>query len=357
MSAIRSWASSNRLELAWALFAAINLVVTARLVNYETVPFHFVWVSLTLVYGWKSWRLSRTLGALALVCAATALTLGWVVLHGPQGPDELTEVPLMAAMFLAMVWHNERRVAALRQASQAAQREQEFVRAASHQLKTPIAIARGLASLMRQEGAAGEEDLDALNDELRRLERIADDLLLLASSEQAGSLVRTQVDVEDLIVSAARRWSRATERVWNLVPCDGVLLRADRHRLDCALDALLENAVAATTARDRITLAATAEGETLSLIVADTGAGIPPENLSRVFERFWSSTWWNGHQRGTGLGLPIVQAIAEAHDGDVSLVSQVGLGTTVTVHVPGFRPAGVNGYGPAALHRDSTAVS
>jgi signal transduction histidine kinase len=357
MSAIRSWATNYRLELAWAVFAAVNLFVTAGLVNYETVPFHFVWVSLTLVYGWKSWRLSRTLGTLAVVCAATAITLGWVVLHGPQGPDELTEVPLMGAMFLAMVWHNERRVAALRQVSQAAQREQEFVRAASHQLKTPITIARGLASLMREEGTAAGEDVDALNDELRRLERIADDLLLLASSEQAGSLVRTQVDVEDLVVSAARRWSRATERLWNLVPCDGVLLRADRHRLDCALDALIENAVAATTERDRITLAATAEGETLSLIVADTGAGIPAENLGRVFERFWSSAWWNGHQRGTGLGLPIVRAIAEAHEGDVTLASQVGLGTTVTMHVPGFRPAETNGYGPAARRRDTSAVS
>jgi signal transduction histidine kinase len=356
MSAIRSWARSHLLELAWVAFAAANLAVTVGLAQYETVPFHFIWVSLTLVYGWKSWRLGRTLLTLAAVCSATGVTLGWVVLNGPQGPDELTEVPLMGAMFLAMVWHNERRVAALGQVSRAAAREQEFVRAASHQLKTPIAVARGLASLMREEGAARNGDLVALNDELKRLERIADDLLLLASAEQPDSLVCTEVDVEDLVVSAARRWSHAADRRWSVVPCDGVLRSADRHRLDCALDALIENAVAATTASHRITIAARADSDWLSLIVADTGAGIPEENLPRVFERFWSSTWWNGHHRGTGLGLPIVRAIVEAHHGDVSLSSHVGLGTTVTVLLPGFRAADAVAGRPSLAREQSVTL-
>jgi signal transduction histidine kinase len=337
---MRSWLRNHWPELAWTAWAAVNLAVTAALVNYETVPFHFVWVSLTLVYGWRVWRLGVTLGVLAATCIATGISLGWVVVQGPQGPDELTEVPLMGAMFLAMVWHAERRQAALREVQLAAAREREFVRAASHQLKTPIAIARGLASMVQvEQNGSATADMDDLVEELDRLSRITEDLLLLAAAEQQDSLVRGEVDFEDLIVTAvARRWARTQDRSWRIVPCEGVISNADRHRLDSALDAVLENAVHATRDGDRISVLGRAEGSFAVIEIADAGAGIPAEALPHVFQRFWSApSRADDDHRGTGLGLAIVEAVVAAHEGWVDIESAPGRGSTVTIRVPGWR--------------------
>src|SRR3954447_13322696 len=112
MSAIALWARRHSPELAWALFAAVNFGVLVSVDNFETVPFHFVWVSLTLLYGFRVWNGAATLLVLAVVTFASFVTLGVVVTNGPKGLDELTEVPLMSAMFLAMVWHARRRQAA-----------------------------------------------------------------------------------------------------------------------------------------------------------------------------------------------------------------------------------------------------
>jgi signal transduction histidine kinase len=287
------------------------------------------------------WRLGRTLGTLLAVVAATGVTLGWVVLHGPQGPDELTEVPLMAAMFLAMVWHTERRKDAADEVRRAAEREHEFVRAASHQLRTPIAVARGLASLVRTgaDPSRADADLTDLVDELNRLSRIADDLLLLASAEQQDALLRADVDLEDLIVGAGRRWNRVENRRWRIHPCEGTIAAADRDRLDSLLDAVLENAVNATGVGDAIKLSARAEGDLAVIAVTDTGAGIPPNSLPYVFDRFWRASYGSPERRGSGLGLAIVKAIADAHHGTVTIASDLGRGTTVTIRLPHFVPA------------------
>jgi signal transduction histidine kinase len=338
MSAIASWARRYRPELLWALFTAANLVALLFIHSWETVPFHFIWVSLTLVYGFRVWGVRATALALVLVCTSTALTYGWVVVRGPQGIDELTEIPLMAAMFLAMVWHARRRQAALEEVERAAEREREFVRDASHQLKTPIAVARGMAELIRQSDAQAswEEDMDDLVEELGRLGRIAEGLLTLASAEQQDSLVLARVDFEDVVVGAARRWSRTAQRGWRVdLQADGTLI-ADRDRLDAALDAIIENAMLATGVSDAIVLTGRADGDDAIIEVSDSGTGIAPGDMARIFDRFSSMRHTNGHGPGTGLGLPIARAIAEAHGGGADARSALGEGTTVTLRLPGL---------------------
>jgi two-component system OmpR family sensor kinase len=338
---MHSWARRYWLEIAWVAFAAVNVTITLRLIEYETVPFHFVWISLTLMYGYRIWRLRSALGVLALVCLATGGALLWVVLSGPRGPDELTEVPLMGAVFLGMVWHVERRQAAMKEVERAAAREREFVRAASHHLKTPIAIARGLAALIRSERASAMSagDLDDLIEELDRLAGLAEDLLLLAAAEQPDNLLRREIDFEDLIVdAAARRWSRTADRRWTISPADGTL-HADRQRLDVVLDALIENAVRATDVGDRIVVTGRVDGDVAVIEVSDSGVGIEPDALPYVFERFWSKSVPADAPRGTGLGLPIARALVEAHGGTIAIASAAGKGTTVTVRLPGIRAA------------------
>src|SRR5262245_9590267 len=107
MSATASWLRNHRVEAAWAVFAAANIAVMGLLAGEDggTVPFHFIWVSLTLLYGYTVWRVWPTAIVLTLVMASTATMIVLEVVKGPTRPDELTEVPLMAAMFCAMVWH------------------------------------------------------------------------------------------------------------------------------------------------------------------------------------------------------------------------------------------------------------
>ena len=107
------------------------------------MPFHFVWLSLTILYGFRVWGLRATALVLRRSALVSTVLLGSMVLDGKMHPDELTEIPLMTAMFLAMVWHARRRQAALEEVRRAADREHDFVRDASHRLKTPIAISRG----------------------------------------------------------------------------------------------------------------------------------------------------------------------------------------------------------------------
>lgn len=341
MSATASWARRYWPEILWGVFAAANFAVLILIEEWETVPFHFVWVSLTLVYGFRVWRLGATLVTLGAVCALSMLTYGWLVIHGPQGPDELTEIPLMAAMFVAMVWHARRRQAALEKVRRAADREREFVRDASHQLKTPVAVARAIADLIRQgDGAAPlEDDMTDLIEELDRLGRTADRLLLLASAEQGGGLEREPIEIEDLLVAAVRRWSHASARTWRVdVMSDGVVT-ADRGRLDEALDAILENAVQATATEDVIAVLARADGDVAVVEIADSGVGIDAQDIERVFGRFWSTHYGPEQRRGTGLGLPIARAIIEAHGGSVTIRSTGSRGTVVAVRLPGLSRA------------------
>ncbi len=102
MSDIGSTLRRRWVEVAWGLFAAANVAVILMLSHWETIPFHFIWVSLTLVYGIRLWRLRTTMFLLLVVMAVTGAALAWSITRGHESPDELAEVPLMAAMFLAM---------------------------------------------------------------------------------------------------------------------------------------------------------------------------------------------------------------------------------------------------------------
>src|SRR4029077_12414245 len=93
------------LDAGWAAFSAVNLVAIFAFAGWETVPFHFIWISFTLVYGFRTWAPRPTLAVLGVVMATTAAAIGLDVARGAESVAELTEVPLMAAMFLAMVWH------------------------------------------------------------------------------------------------------------------------------------------------------------------------------------------------------------------------------------------------------------
>src|SRR5579884_2184786 len=315
------------LEVAWGLFAAANVTVMVGMPRWETIPFHFVWVSLTLLYGFRRWNRRSTVLVVGTVIAVTR-----------------------AAMVVLMAWHAERHQAALEEVRRLAEterhmreRERQFVRNASHELRTPITVARGYTELVRSAlaGTPRAADADVILDELNRLSRMGERLLLLAAAEHPAFLRRGVVELEPLIVSTVRRWATATPtRRWQVeINAEGSL-PGDAERLEAALDALLENAVAFTSEGARIGVTAAAEGETAVIEVSDSGTGIPPEDLDRIFEPFARVARDRSRKNGgTGLGLAIVKAIVDAHGGTITVRSTVGQGSTFCIRLPGFREA------------------
>jgi two-component system, OmpR family, sensor kinase len=350
MSAIASKLRSYWLELAWGAFAAANLVVMFRMDTVQTIPFHFVWVSLTLVYGFRTWGPAPTLAVCVVVCGLTAAAFLGPIMAGRLAADESAEVPLMASMFLVMVWHARRRVAAMDEVRRLAsserrvwEREREFVRDASHNLRTPITVARGYAELIRAAhgGTQTSDDAGVVLAELQKLTRISERLLTLARSERPDFLRRAEIDLEDLVNRAASRWTVAARRHWQVeIGADGHL-SADAEQLEAALDALIENAVDATDEQGSILLRSRVEHGDAVIEVVDDGIGIRPEHLTRVFDRFWrgNADPLRVTSGGTGLGLAIVKAIVEAHGGTVEVASDYGDGARFTIRLPGFRSA------------------
>jgi signal transduction histidine kinase len=334
------------LEVAWIAVTVANIVAIVLVPSAETVPFHVVWVSLTLVYGIRLWDLKTTSFILLAVMVTTSLALYWALTETSAGFDELAEIPLMAAMFVTVMWHVHRRQSALDEVKRLAEsehrlleRERNLVSDASHELRTPITVARGHAELIRQ-SAEGQvaDDAAIILDELGHLSRIGDRLLILAVAGHPEFLRRAPVDLERFVVDTARRWSPTANRQWRVsAPVDGVVA-ADEERFQSTLDALIENAVKYTQENDRISIVGRGEGSTAVIEVSDSGQGIPPEELERIFDRY--SRLDDGRTRGnggTGLGLAIVKAIVEAHGGSVAVGSQLGRGTTFSLTIPGFR--------------------
>ena len=337
-------------DVAWVAFVGLNLAAMRVLPAWRTVPFLAIWVSLTAIYGFRLWRLQPTILTLVAVSLATGGVIGVQVLSGQEEAEYLAEVPLIAMMFLVMVWHGRRRLAATaeRLAAMAEvqrvseenlrllEQQRRFLQDASHELGTPITVALGHAELI--ERAATDpvvaQDARVVENELLRLRRLATRMLLLASAGSPDFLHPAPVAVEPLVVDALGRWSH-TPRRWALGTVAEATIQGDHDRLALALDALLENAVAHTGADDRIELSARVEDANVVLAVADAGCGIPVADLERIFDRFVRVDPHRSREAGGfGLGLAIVKMIVEAHHGSVQVRSTVGEGSVFEVLLP-----------------------
>jgi len=338
------WPHRERwIDVAWVVFSLANLAAMLVIPTWETVPFHFIWVSLTVLYGFRVWRTRPTLTVLAAVMGLTGVFIGIDYSRGAQPLDEITEVPLMAAMFVAMVWHARRRLSAMEETERVSmenlrllERERRFVQDASHELRTPITVALGHTELIQRRATDPTivEDVDVIADELARLRRLVDGLLLLAGTDDPQQLHLVPVDVGEIVADAVRRWA-ATPRRWVLGAAEEAIVLADRDRLAVAFDALIENAVQHTREQDTIEVGVRRRDGTAVVSFRDTGTGIPTEDLDRIFDRFArADPGRSRHTGGFGLGLSIVRAIVEAHLGTVHVTSQVDMGTTFEIDLP-----------------------
>ena len=340
---VTGWLSPSQLDVTWVALAIGCLAVMVAWPSWETIPFHVIWISLTFLYGFRVWSISKTSVVLAGVAIATGASIMADAFAGSQLWGELFEVPLMSAMFGAMVWHARRRVEALATVEALAderatllEQEERLLHDVSHELRTPVTIARGhLELLARRLGRAEEPELAVAFDELARIERIVDRLLLLAQAERPDFVAATGVRLVPFLEDVFMRWAEVAPRAWRLGEIVDVTLPADETWLRAALDALLENAVQYTEDHARIELSARGEAHFVVISVADEGLGIASESLARVFERFARSDASRSRREGgAGLGLSIVAAVARAHGGSCTAQSVVGQGSVFELRIP-----------------------
>ena len=222
-------------------------------------------------------------------------------------------------------------------------REQAFVADAAHELRTPIALMRAELDLALEAPASEaelRETLTVISAETDRLAQLAGDLLLLASAAGgAPSLRREAVAADEALGAVARRFAvraRAEGRDLRAVPAPGVVLDADRVRVEQALAGLVDNALRHGAGDVRLT--AVPVGDAVELAVGDGGPGIDPALRPRAFARFASGA---DDRAGAGLGLAIVAAIAEAHGGAAGARDRAGGGAEVWLRVPAWRGASI----------------
>ncbi|MFJ9442334.1 sensor histidine kinase [Kitasatospora sp. NPDC101235] len=331
-------ADRRRLVFAgWVLFAGCSQLLLLVEPALETVVFHLVWISMSIVYGFQSWSARRTSAVLTVVTLVTGTALSRFIAEGHAEWDELAEVPLMAMVFLSMVWHVRRRAAALAQTQNLVERERRaqevkelFVRNCSHEMRTPVTVARCYAEMVRNELSTPEsrDDLDVVLDELDKLGGLAGRLLVLADAYEPTTFEWAPVDLGALLRRTVQRWRPASDRDWRL-DAPSVLVEGDESRLEAALDALVENAVKFTVDGDTIALRCRATRDGAVVEVEDTGIGFARSQADDGSGRPRSSG-----RPGTGLGLAIVRAVVEGHGGGLTVVSEPPSGSLLRMALP-----------------------
>ena len=213
-------------------------------------------------------------------------------------------------------------------------REREFVKDASHELRTPITVIRGHLELMGDDPDERRETVALVTDELDRMGRLVEDLLLLARAERRDFLRIEPVGVDLLVEEIHAKAQGLGPRHWELQVEGRATVAGDRQRLTQALMNLVGNAAEHTSAEDTIEIGVAVQDAAARLWVRDTGPGIDLKEQERIFQRFARGRNGKRRTQGAGLGLAIARTIAEAHGGSIELDSAPGRGSTFTIVLP-----------------------
>jgi two-component system OmpR family sensor kinase len=315
----------------------------------ETIPFHIGWVGLCVSYGFALWPARLTIASILGYACASGVVLAVRADSGVLGWGETAEIPLMSVVALVMAWHVARRVEAIKVVTAVAEEDrrrleerERLSRMYSHEMRTPLTIARGYLSLLQAEELTAEQhdDLLVVDDELSTLERVGDRLIrMLAVTDQQ---TRTLNDIGTLVDEVARRWGTVAERRW-VVDVRVSTLHCSRARLRMCLDTLIENALRYTDPSDVIRIFAFATGGDVVIGVADSGPGLSDELVLDI------NSGGTGHigddggrdaRRQTGLGLALVHEVSESLGGCLRADRSDEGGAMISMVVPRRSPAG-----------------
>src|SRR6478672_2796442 len=272
-------------------------------------------------------RMGHTAGAIA----------GGDLSHRVESTDPRTEVGRLGLALNAMLDRLERAFTAR---TQSEDRLRQFIADASHELRTPLASIRGYAELFRMGAAREPEDVEKamrrIEEEAARMGVLVEDLLTLARLDEIADAPHTEVDLGRLVGDAVddARATAPDRDIERHVDGDTVVM-GDAHQLRQVLANLLRNALVHTPAETPIEVSATREEGAVRLEVRDHGPGLPTDDPSAIFERFWRSEGGRKQGRaGAGLGLAIVAGIVDAHRGRVEATNASGGGASFVVRLP-----------------------
>lgn len=215
------------------------------------------------------------------------------------------------------------------------ERERGFVASASHELRTPLALLKGELELALRAGRSPEELRAAIAsaaEESDRLVQLAEDLLVLARFDEGKLPVRPELlQLDELLQAVARRFANRSDGRLRIEADPGLVVEADRIRVEQALSNLVDNAL--RYGEGMVTLAASSSAGSVELRVSDEGPGFPEELIDTAFERFTRGD--RARTRGgTGLGLTIVEAVARAHGGSAAAANRPDGGAEVGIALP-----------------------
>jgi signal transduction histidine kinase len=311
-------------DVSGVFVVAASLTSERREVEEAVRLAALVLLSVLLIASVLAWVVAgRVLAPLRLL-ADTARSIGESDLTRRipvSGRDEIAD---LARTFNAMLDRLESAFATQRQ----------FVSDASHELRTPITIVRGHLELLGDDPDERRETIVLVTDELDRMSRFVDDLLLLAKAERDDFLSVSTVELGALTDELYDKARGLGARDWRLEARADSVVVADRQRLTQAMMGLAQNAVQHTTEGEPIWLGSEVDHREATLWVRDEGPGIGPDDQERIFARFARAAASRRRSEGAGLGLAIVRAIAEAHGGRAGVSSRPGAGATFTVTIP-----------------------
>lgn len=218
----------------------------------------------------------------------------------------------------------------------------EFVANASHELKTPITVIRGFAETLQDNLQLPEQILQEVTGKIvnscQKMTDLIRNLLALSDVENMPASRLEECDLLEIAHTCTANLLQTRHQAHvQIVPetAGPFILTGDRHLLELALNNLLDNAAKYSHAPAQITIALAQADDAVSVCVSDRGIGIPPENMERIFERFYRVD--KVHSRkvgGSGLGLSIVETIIDKHFGRIAVQSTVGVGTTFSLVFP-----------------------
>lgn len=311
-------------DLLWAAFVIAMFATMLLIPGQQTIPYHLIYVSFALVYGYRLWSPGATVAILFAIALVSGVLFVRVYLDGEISWDELSEIPLMSLIVAGTAWHAHRSAAAQRRVEELAalessrvERQRAFLRDTAHAIRTPVTIARGNIELLQLDSDDPQlrEDSEQVLHQLDRLHEMARRLLVIEALQTSDLYATERLDVGALVADAGRRWSSAAPRRWLLSDPISVQTTADRLRLEESIDAMVENALKFTDPDGTVRISCRADADYVTIEVADDGPGIPADERAQVFQRFFHRQAL-GQEPGTGLGLALVDAVASAFGGD-----------------------------------------
>lgn len=219
----------------------------------------------------------------------------------------------------------------------------EFVANVSHELRTPLTSVKSYTETLLdgavQDHEITEQFLTVINDETDRMTRLVKDLLTLSQHDGGIILNIEDVSIVDLLescVDRVKREARLKNQEIRIKTKQGIpVIKADRYRIDQLLINIIGNSIKYTPENGRIIIQIFCDKEYVIISVEDNGIGIPPEDVNRIFERFYRVDKARSRQLGgTGLGLAISKEIALLHGGDITVKSKLGKGTQIHIKLP-----------------------